>query len=88
MKYNRRVQLYLSEENSKGRYFKLLNGKNLYLSGFKGQDDFSRRKVSADLKSVFRDLITQAYEAGYRNGRDEQLSNIRDGLRVFKDLLK
>ena len=92
MKYNRRVQLYLSEGVNGGRYFNLKNGKKLILNRFKGQpvqfygDD--RKRPSADLKDAFRDLLTQAYEMGLREGRDQTTRKLNDNLAFLKSLLK
>jgi hypothetical protein len=91
MKYNRRVQLYLSEENAGGRYFRLKNGKSLYLRRFKGQpvqfygDD---KKPSTDLKEAFRDLLTEAYEMGVEEGKDAKTREVKENLAFLKSLLK
>lgn len=90
MKYNRRVQLYLSDENSKGRYFRLKNGRLLYLSRFKGEEkDWGKDKnPSLDLKEAFRDLLTQAYEIGREDGKKETEEELKNNFSFLKNLLK
>ena len=91
MKYNRRVQLYLSEENSNGRYFKLNNGKSLYLKSFKGQtySSFNESKApSLDLKSAFKDLLSQAYELGAEDGKRTEREKLKNNLSFVRELLK
>ena len=91
MKYNRRVQLYLSEENSNGRYFKLNNGKHLYLKRFKGQSSYTYHDSNApslDLKSAFKDLMTQAYELGLEDGKRTEREKFKKNLSFVRELLK
>lgn len=91
MKYNKRVQNYLSDENSKGRHFTLKNGKCLYLNRFIGQEKARRndtKRPSKDLKEAFRDLLTQAYEMGIKDGEKSKEEELKDNLCFLRSLLK
>lgn len=89
MKYNRKVQLYLSDENFRGRYFRLPDGKLIYLKRFKGQD-FSQnpcaKTPAKDLKDVFKDLLGQAYEMGCEDGRKKLIEEVSKSAEVIKKI--